>query len=157
MIIGCGLGATSLYFVPHHDHTEATQKMKRTKQILSDMLRDNAIDCDDCAVYLNDAEYEVCSQSELPTTSGETKVHLRTMSTSKSTIHKQCLRDGSIISNSSGDRPLLYAPIFGMNNQPLGIIEFAMKTSSDRNFGEKEELIAKITARHIGIVLDENL
>jgi hypothetical protein len=99
VIIGCALGATSLFFVPHHhDHSDATQKMKKTKQILSDMLRDNDITCDDCIVYLTEEQYELCSESKLRNVAGQTKVNLRRMSSAESTIHTQCLRDGSTIS-----------------------------------------------------------
>jgi GAF domain-containing protein len=56
---------------------------------------------------------------------------------------------------NSRNRSYLYAPIIDKNNQHLGILEFAID-SSERNFTERGVLIAKITARHIGIILEKD-
>jgi hypothetical protein len=155
VIIGCGLGATSLCFVPHHEHSEAREKWEKMKEVLSEMLRTNDIECDDCTVYLVESplsrDYTSCGESERIPSSGQTRILLRTMSKSEpSALHQQCLRDGATTNNSE-DGQFICAPIYGKNNTVLGMLEFAMKRPYNR---EREEQFAQITARHIGIVLD---
>jgi len=169
VIIGCVLGATSLYFVPKHHHSEAKQKSEKLKAILSNMLLANDIECDNCTVYLvesqllpSDGDYECFEcfdEPEILPSSGQTRIHLRAMSKFEPTaLNQQCFDDGvTIISSNSGDSLFLRAPIYGKNGTLLGVIEFAANRPYNppaRVYGEREEQLAQMTARHIGIVLD---
>jgi len=166
VIIGCGLGATSLFFVPDHKQSEAKRKIDKLKEILSNMLRADDIECDQCIVYLAESTlsslgiggHDFDGETEISSNSDEKKIHLQTMKNS-SPPSQQCAQDGgSVVSNSSSsDRKTICSPIHGKNNTLLGVVEFAITRRNDgaeKSFGDGEEQLAKITARHIGVVLE---
>lgn len=167
VIVGCCLGATSLYFVPHHHHSEAKQKLEKIKAILSDMLLANDIEYDNCDVYLDESQllpsnghHIFFNEPEILPSSGHAKIQLRAMTKFEPTaLYQQCLRDGvTIISNNSGDNTLLRAPIYGKKDTLLGVIEFSVnRPYNPPAYGEREEQLARVTARHIGIVLEQCL
>ncbi|KAL7531677.1 hypothetical protein ACHAXR_004173 [Thalassiosira sp. AJA248-18] len=148
VMVGCGLGATALLFVPHQNHSETKQKhVQKIKEVLSNMLRVNDIGSDNCTVYLAD----FCGEPETAETSS---IQLRPMNNSDpASLHQQCACGGSTMISNSSRSQFLCTPIYGKNKSLLGVIEFAIN-SPERTFGEREEQLAQITARHIGVVLD---
>lgn len=170
VITGCGLGATSLFFVPDHKQSEAEQHLDKLKEILLNMLRADDIECDECIVYLAESTltslgndgHDFDGVTEISSNSDEKKIYLQSMNNNSSLSSQQCAQNGNsvvVVSNSSSsDRKTICSPIHGKNNALLGVVEFAITRRKDgaetSSFGDGEEQLARITARHIGVVLE---
>lgn len=169
VVIGCGLGATSLCFVPNLHHNETKHgELEKMKKILSDMLGASDVECDNCTVYLAESHQlpseridEICGlDRKIQSSSDRRKIDIRAMLGSDESCPKQqCKRNGTtvITSNENDNSETICTPIYGKDNTFIGVLEFTIKqsyNSAGRDFGEREEKLVQVTARHISIILD---
>lgn len=162
VILGCGLGATSLWFVSHHNH-EDQQNVDRTRGILSNMLQNAGVGCNDCTMFVmesrrwtSDRIKALCgADNVVSSTSEHMNINLRKMgdSDAETALHQQCAQNATIVLSDG----IMCAPIVGRNNSLVGVLQFSnnqRNNSHETRFGETEAQLAQITARHVGVVLD---
>ena len=169
VVIGCGFGATSLCFVPNLHHNETKHgELEKMKKILSDMLGASDVECDNCTVYLAESHQlpseridEICGlDRKIQSSSDRRKIDIQAMLGSDESCPKQqCKRNGTtvITSNENDNSETICTPIYGKDNSFIGVLEFTIKqsyNSAGRDFGEREEKLVQVTARHISIILD---
>ena len=129
------------------------------KGILMSMLGDNDIGCDECTLYL----VEGCVEKETLDTTDGMQIHIRPMGNpDESSLHQQSACDRATIISSNG-RQRICTPIYDKKKSLLGVMEFSINkpqnnqpasNSFDRTCGEREEQLAQVTARHVGVILD---
>lgn len=158
VILGCALGASSLYFVPNLHGHEEQEHLETIRETLMAILQSNDVGCDVCTLYLVDDSplAKISGSKDDESRSGQMKVRLRALSDAEQTspLQQQCLREGTtVISNDSADgQQFMYTPIYGKSGKEvLGFIEFLTKQPNE---SPERAYAAKITARHVGIILD---
>uniref|UniRef100_A0A7R9W1B4 GAF domain-containing protein n=1 Tax=Pseudictyota dubia TaxID=2749911 RepID=A0A7R9W1B4_9STRA len=166
VMLGCCLGATSLYFMD----LESCERHKRAaelQQILTEMLKlessGDTVGSELCTLYLVGGHHTVVESDDA---SGPRVTSIETAATDS--YARKCARTGVFLIDNNADEgvvphkkqihSVLCAPVFDKDGQVSAVVEFCNKKGqmSDRGlFTDSDERLAKMLAHHVGIFIEK--
>lgn len=160
VMIGCGLGASSLLLRDLEAHEEMPED-NNLASILDSIIQDNKIDADCCTIFLTD-------QNLAREISGDVKSFaVRVISEIETdTAVQKSLNDRAVVTDtidvqtthlveSLKFHSILCAPIHSSNKEVIGVVQFSRNgISKNRNFSTQDEVIAQVMAKSVGAVIN---
>lgn len=145
VIIGCLLGASCLFFIDLDAH-ERAKRAAALIDVVTTMLSDDDLKCDECVIYL--ASANIIPSPLRKDTAGACKMMLLEGAEVNS-LALLCARTRSVV---RGDN-ILYVPVVKGEDMEA-VLEFRRERLSGESFSPEEERAAKTLARHMAIFMD---
>lgn len=145
VIIGCMLGASSLLFIDLDAH-ERVKRAAALRDVVTTMLSDDDLHCDECIIYL--ASADIVPSPLQKDTSGACKMKLLEEAEENS-LALTCAQKRSVV---RGDHVLFVPVVKGEDME--AVLEFRRDRQSGESFSPEEERAAKTLARHMAIFMN---
>lgn len=145
VIIGCMLGACSLLFIDLDAH-ERVKRARALHDVVTTMLSDDEIHCDECTIYLTTAD--IAPLNKETNVKGVCQMKLLEEAKEKP-LAVECAQKRCLV---RGDN-VMYVPVIKGDDMEA-VLEFRRKQVSGEFFSLEEERAARTLARHMAIFMD---